>query len=244
MLKVNPLILPSGGSLDEFPAGAVQFRNQTYAQRTAELTGNANSKVGTCSFWMKRGYWGQEERIIDFPGGWSPLWIGADDKIYWATNDVGGSVNPCYFGSTIVIPQDLRWHHYAFAFSLGATSKTQLYIDGISRGTNITAPSNTVVGWTGRGAFLLCRRYDSDANYVFGSLAEFYFNNKEFFDLSVPDNLAKLRNPSSGKPVNLGPDGSWVTGSKPIVYLRLDFERSDDEQLSHQSRHWRWSVYR
>ena len=85
------------------------------------------------------------------------------------------------------------------------------------------APSNTVVGWTGRGGFMIGRRYDTNANYIHSSLAEFYFNNKEFVESQHSrSNMAKFRNSGNGKPVNLGPDGQWVTGNKPIIYLRHD----------------------
>lgn len=223
MLQVTNLVGAAGGvgSLNDFPAGAVALRNQTYLQ-LGEPTGNTNTKVGTLSFWMKRGYWGNEEWLCNWGGNWSPVWIGTDEKIYFATNDTSGSLNPCYFGSTIAIPRDFMWHHYAFAFSLGTTSVTMLYIDGVSRGVNVSAPSNTVVGWAGRGSFLIGRRYNTNEGYLYASLAEFYFNTKEFVDFRIADNLAKFRNPSNNKPVNLGPDGSWVTGSKPLIYLRHD----------------------
>ena len=123
---------------------------------------------------------------------------------------------------TNVIPRDHVWHHYVFAFSLGTTNITRCYVDGVNvPGANQTAPTNTVIGWAGRGAYILGRRYDTDDFYVVGSLAEFYFNNKEFVGVSIPSNMAKFRN-AAGKPVNLGPNGEWVTGNKPIVYFRHD----------------------
>lgn len=218
MLMLTELSGFSGaaGSLNDFPVDSLSFRFGRYIQ--AAINTAVDSKVGILSFWFKRGYWNTEERIIDFPGGWNPCWVGTDNRINFATNDVSGSLNPCYFQTTNPIPKDFIWHHIVFAFSLPGT--TQCYVDGVSQGTNVTAPSNTVIDWT-RPSFLIGRRYDSDANYIAMSLAEFYFNTNEFIDVSVPANLAKFRN-AAGKPVNLGPDGSWVTGKKPQVYLHLD----------------------
>jgi hypothetical protein len=221
MLRVNPLILPSGGSLNDFPVGAGCFRGDQYLNRGADLTGNANSKVCTLSFWFKYGSWGARGVIHEFGGAWNSVYFDTDDRITFVANDVSGSLAPVYMKSSVV-PRDHVWHHYVFAFSLGTTNITRCYVDGVNvPGANQSAPTNTVIGWAGRGAYILGRSYDTDTYYQVGSLAEFYFNNKEFVDVSIPSNMAKFRN-AAGKPVNLGPDGSWVTGNKPIVYFRYD----------------------
>ena len=217
MLAVTKLLNGgAGGSAGDFPVSSLSFRYGTYLQAT--LTTAVDSKVGTLSFWFKRVYWDTEERIIDFPGGFNPCWIDVNNYINFATVDVTGSINPCNIRTNSPIPKDFVWHHIVFAFSL--PSITKCYVDGVAQTFDVTAPSNTVIDWT-RASFLIGRRYDTDANYMALSLAEFYFNTNEFLDVSVPANLAKFRN-AAGKPVNLGPDGSWVTGNKPQVYLHLD----------------------
>lgn len=54
-----------------------------------------------------------------------------------------------------------------------------------------------------------------------GDIAEFIFAPGQDFDVSNPANLAKLRNSSTGKPVDVGADGSTPSGVAPAVYLTL-----------------------
>jgi len=228
MLQLTDLHGLSGaaGSLNDFPAGGAHFFGSTYLNRGVELTGNANSRVCTLSFWFKYATWGDREFFVEFPGGWNQCFIDTDDCIYCYGTDPSGTIS-CIGLRTSAIPRDQLWHHIVFAFDVTVAGAAMAFVDGVNVTTVTVARTNTDIGWTGRAGFIVGRRYDSSANWLSADLAEFYFNNKEFVDVRIPANMAKFRN-AAGRPVNLGPDGSWVTGKPPIVY----FSRSASDPLS------------
>ena len=217
MLAVTDLLHGgAGGSADDYPAGANDFRLGTYLSRGVALTGVVDSKVGTCSFWFKRMSWAGTEYVHEMPGGWNPCWLNSDDTLRFIAHDSTGGLYVVYIG-TPAIPRDGLWHHVVFAFD-AATSTALVYLDGVSSKVVYGTATNTLANWT-RGSHIVGRRYDTAVSFLACGLAEYYFNPKEFVDVSIPANLAKFRN-AAGKPVNLGPDGSWVTGSPPAVYFR------------------------
>lgn len=52
-------------------------------------------------------------------------------------------------------------------------------------------------------------------------IAEVWFSSDVYIDFSIEGNRRKFLL-STGKPANVGSDGSWITGTAPYLYLHLD----------------------
>lgn len=72
----------------------------------------------------------------------------------------------------------------------------------------------TVADWTvGRGTF--------GGSIMTQDMADLYFAPGQLLDLTIPDNMRRLRTPT-GRPADLGASGERVTGKRPAVYMHLD----------------------
>ena len=117
-------------------------------------------------------------------------------------------------------------HHFVFSVDLTDTGKRHVYIDGTAASSvtwetytndtyEFTNTTDTItiggLASNNTGATTASVRYD-------GTLGEIYVA-QEYIDLSVGVNLAKFID-GSGNAVDLGSDGSDVTGTQPLMYLR------------------------
>lgn len=107
------------------------------------------------------------------------------------------------------------WRHILASWDLAVPGARHLYINDVSD-ISATIFTNDTIDYTlgdwtiGRRAWL--------AGFFDGCLAETVFH-LGYLDLSVEANRRKFIT-ASGKPVNLGDDGSLPFGAAPIVYQR------------------------
>lgn len=106
-----------------------------------------------------------------------------------------------------------RWHHVAVSWKAGSGAWYQLSIDGAAplTGADLTSATLIING-------TITRAYVSGGTTRWpGDLAYIYCNVTEALDLSVEANRQKFI--LAGEPVNLGANGSLVTGTQPAFYF-------------------------
>ena len=223
---INPFRFGGAGGGAYLIDGAVFDGTNDNLERGAGLTGAADSKIFTFSFWfnptnlnsgtialcsvnaVNAGVDTTCFRIVADSGEWR----------VFGHNAAGTAILDVKHPTTAA---NSTWHNLMGSFDLSDVAKRHLYLNGASD-LAVTTYTNDTIDFTkadwGVGAS------PQGGNDYTGSLADFYFTIGEYIDLSVQANREKFRS-SAGKPVSLGASGSVPTGNTPIVFLHLD----DDE---------------
>lgn len=208
----------------QFPIKAVTFDGTNdYMTRGADLTGNADGKVGLLSFWIKLGASsdGAESYIfvnnVGSASGYFRVYKGSTNDIFvWGFS--AGPATTIALRSTAIALESRGWFHVLASWDV-ANNKGHLFIDGVdvesTETINDVATDYTGTNW-GLGA-----KSDGNAK-TDADLAEFYFA-LEYLDITSAANIQKFI--LNGEPVYLGIDGSTPTGTAPIVYFSV---RSSD----------------
>jgi hypothetical protein len=217
-------LLASGGGVPVYLTESADFDGTNdYMKTGAGLTGAADGKVGTVSCWFRLDGGDAANLAIlcnatTVGGGTNRFLLYRDNsnKIRVDVDDSAGA-NVLVFISNATYTAGASWHHLLASWDLAA-SRFQLYVDDVAD-TAIpstltdTAIDYTVADWA-IGAL-------PGSSFKFnGCFSEFYFNTVASLDLSVQSNRRKFRD-ASGKPVNLGANGSTPTGAQPIIYQKV-----------------------
>jgi hypothetical protein len=203
---------------------AVDFDGTTdYLNRSAGLTGAADSKSGMLSVWVR------------FDGG-----EGVGGRIFGSATTVGGLTTQFFLNrsasnsitiaaynsavsqilrldSTNTFSDSATWHHILTSFDLATGGARSLYIDDIDVVTETTFINDTIDYTVADWATGATPGGTIKTN---GCLAELYFAPGQYLDFSLVSNRRKFIS-ASGKPVHLGATGALPTGTAPIVYLQV-----------------------
>lgn len=194
-----------------------------FMARGADLTGNADGKKGTVSFWVK---FGDDSELFDII--WTGNSAGAAAGIYVyreaqrrmfvdAYNAAGVRILGIKTSLAFTFSVADNWKHFVASWDL-ATGTGQIYVNGNPALEASPTLTDDTIDYTqsnhGMGAFL-----HNGASKVTACISDFYLNLAEHVDLSA--NLAKFF--INGNPVDLGADGSTPTGTAPIVFLKNAF---------------------
>lgn len=207
-----------------FSVAAADFDGTNdYMRRVGGLTGAADSKSGIFSLWIRLDAANGVEN--DFFMGTTTL-AGSDFKFFVIRTSAGSLLLRSFTSASAEVVQlvsnnflgSASWRHILGSWdeSVGASAR-HLYIDDVSdldfsNGSNANSDltlGDWSVGAEPTGSFKLD-----------GALAELYFAPGQYLDFSVEANRRKFRT-ASGKPAQLGNDGSLPTSSSPLVYLSL-----------------------
>lgn len=185
-----------------------------FIRKATDLSGNADGKLWTASFWFKRGATGGNQYIYT---GTNSAAV-RTHIIFNGSNQIeirGDSTAPATVLSihSSAITDTASWHHCAFSIDLANSSNRHLYIDGVSDLT-VTTYTNTNIEFTTTEHTLGAD--GSDTSKLNANLADFWMNNT-YLDLSVAANRAKFRT-SAGKPEYVGDSGALVTGTAPLIF--------------------------
>lgn len=208
-----------------FVGGGADFDGvNDWMTRGAGLTGAADSKLLTFAAWVRADAVGTNRRIFSatntLGGG-----VGAERcavnhdtastfKVvgYNAAGSVILNVGTGGYGSAGV------WLGLIGSFDLADTAKRHLYVNDISDLSVVTTYTNDTMDFT-LADWAIGAVPDGTAKWD-GCLAEIWVAPGQYIDLSVADNRRKFID-GRGKPANLGPDGSWPTGTAPLIYHRI-----------------------
>lgn len=203
---------PNSGS---YVANAVQFANAPYMTNASNLTGIANGKTGTLSFWMRIDANTSPQEILGILGGIGGLnvqWVNTNKFSIFAQNSSG--VNILAIATSASYSPGTTWLNVLASWNLG-TGATNLYINNVSDNVVTTATNDTInYAVAGNKCYIGSQ---AGSQFVNGALSEIWFDTS-FMDLSIAGNRAKFI--SGGLPVNLGSTGQTPTGSSPLLYLK------------------------
>lgn len=191
--------------------------------RTSALIGGGTGKTMTASWWFKgravtnRGYVFALSHTA-FDGDHVEMYVSNSGSFNVRGENSAGTVI-WVIAATSSVADDSVWHHYIVAVDL-ANAKNYLYRDGVDVGTNETTTNDTLVGFshsqvTAGGA--RPQAGPSWDNFHGGCMADLWVDDI-YYDITSSAVRDKWYNSVTGKPVNLGADGS-APGAQPLVYL-------------------------
>lgn len=203
-----------------FAANAVEFDGTNdwldYGDISASMT---DGKVMTCSFWcfVPTAWPSTDETILAFVASNSNTrfvcdLLGTSGVIrVFGRNSAQTTILNWEFGGH---PVD-EWFHVMFSFDLNNTDDITYYLNGSSVAGTKTTFTNDNIDFTVANCEVGSRNNGSALLDAY--LAELWATTTERFDLTVQANREKYRS-SSGKPVDLGSDGSTPTGTQPQFF--------------------------
>lgn len=184
-----------------------------YLTRGADLTGNANSKLVTGSFWWRMNS-AIGAMLFQSESDSFRVFLSAPTyELYIDAKDNGGLRDLEVQSSGGY--NDTSWHHALFSFDMSDTSKRHLYIDDVDV-LSVTTYSNDLLDFT-RADHAVGAKTDGSAKFN-GDMAEIWLNFGGYIDFATVTNRRKFIS-ANGKPVDLNSDGSGPIGSAPFVYL-------------------------
>lgn len=196
---------------------AVKFDGSTnYLNRGAQLTGIADSKVGTiwASVRLDSSTLPVVFNIQDASGGVSGFnltYTGSQFSIV-ARNAAGTVI--LSMTTTAGYSMGSAWYNINASWNL-ATATTNLFVNNVSD-KNTTVATNDTIDYTKSDASV--GSGTGVATFANAAFGEIWFDPTTCVDLTNPTNRALFY--SGGFPSNLGSIGQTPTGSSPIVYLK------------------------
>lgn len=187
-----------------------------YMLRGADFTGNADSKTGILSAWLRiDGGDASARNLLHSTGSRALIQRASDDRfrVRWQ-NAAGSTILEMYTNTTFVT--SASWIHLLAAWSLG-TGVAQFVMNGASNIAAAPTVTNDTIDYT--VSDYAVGALTTGSGPWFGAMAEVYFAPGQYLDISSAANVQKFRS-SDGKPVDLGTDGSTPTGTAPILYLK------------------------
>ncbi len=227
-----------GGGGEPYVAKAVHFDGATYLS-TSSLTAPGDN-TGYCSlvyrfkfdfaaydsappFWVEDptgGYTSNSflSSVNSNFGLIANQFCDATDTNCWEANGNGDADN------SHAIAIDGNWHQLAVAVKTNLDTGSKIFqslLDGV--------PLTITTSERGTGPFLLTFNglpffafSDGYGQCIAGDISDWWFAPGQFVDWSNPANMAKVRDPITGKPVNLGANGELVTGIAPAIFFSGD----------------------
>jgi hypothetical protein len=208
-------LLGGGAGGGGYTAQGVRFNGATWFKgpTNTPFTGATPSKKGTTSFWF---------RMQGGDGSFGQLFESDKDNLNrWnyinASSD--SSAVASLFTSSTFVASGATWHHLFSTFDeTGAPSGAgDILIDGVSViGGFSQAGSPTDVDYAGAKTLTLGAR-NGGSLLLNADIADLYINWGTY--LNPATELSKFRNPATGRPVDLGVNGSIPTGSAHIGFF-------------------------
>lgn len=193
----------------------VNFDGSTHLTRGADLTGAANTKVGLLSFWLNPASDGVGTTLVsDFPDATSLGLVVSRLSTNLLQIRAENSGVILRLKSTSTVLTAAGWRHVMASWNL-ATGAGKLYIDDVDD-TDLQTASDVIIDYTRTNHSI--GGSPSGAQKLNGDFADVYFDHGTYLDLTIEANRRKFIDPN-GKAVDLGKDGSFVTGSSPIMFF-------------------------
>jgi hypothetical protein len=188
-----------------------------------------DSEDGTFSFWFNPASTGAVQGIYVHAdtagnGRFEVLYAntGTFQVVHTSPNLGGIRVN--YITLATVSPSDTNWHHFICSWQFAATPLFEVYIDGVRdtpNGTFLTSPSQGLTEMTPNASAIVGAISALGTAQYRGCFSQFFIHDTVYADLTDANVLGAFRGPT-GRPMDLGADGSAPLGSQPLVYLQGD----------------------
>ena len=216
------------GAAVPFVANAVDFDGTSdFLTRGAELTGVVDGKKGILSVWLRiDGGDGVVQRYVSTAGNdWKVSKSSSNKFELKALNAASATI--LQVKSTAAFTASSAWINILYAWDL-SVPVAHLFIDDVDDEAAGSTETDDNIDYLGTGNWAVAA-LTGGGSKVNGCVAELYFNSTEFLDISIESNRRKFID-ASGKPVDLGSDGSTPTGTSPIVYLNGDSTNFETNQ--------------
>jgi hypothetical protein len=212
----------SGGAAGPFAANAVHFDGTNdNLLRGAQLTGAVDSENILWSIWFNiTGGDGSQMYLVHTVGGVFFLLRNSNNKFLVRMMSASTALWQWQLdGLFTEVTDNPGWHHLLISAQFAATPIVRVYLDdNVASISESVTPIEGDIDWT-VDDYAWGSTTDEATRYN-GDMAEMYLTN-EYLDISVEANRRKFID-ASGKPVDLGADGSLPTGTAPLVYFSGD----------------------
>ena len=198
------------------PNGVSFDGTNDYLTRGADLTGNADSKLVTGSFWFRGATSPPATLQRVYESGTPRFAINRNSNE--TISIVGLSTAPALIlsASTSAI-NDTNWHHVCFSFDMSDTGRRHIYVDDVSD-SSFAVYTDAAIDFTDTEHRLGARGAGAQSKFD-GDLADFWLDFGTYVDLSVLANRRKFIGENAINSVDLGSDGSSPTGTSPIIFF-------------------------
>ena len=222
MSKMHALAIGGDADAGPYVANAVDFDGTNdYLLRGSDLTGTVDSSTGILSAWLRfDGGNGTNLGALYNDTQNVRLVKNSSDKLRMVLGTSAGGTKQLIFETATAYTAGATWLHILASWdtNFSAGNKIgQLYVNDANDYSLVSDTATAFnVDYTAANWSVGARTVgDQTLN---GCMADLYFAPNQYLDFSVEANRRKFIS-ASGKPVNLGSDGSLPTGSAPIVYL-------------------------
>jgi hypothetical protein len=252
------IFAPSAGGGDAVWGQAVEISQGGVLYRSAALVGVSDSPEGTLSLWHKQTNIA-DNILLSFcnglQGGGLPdnatkasVWHEDGDNPggpYFNLLSSASYVSPKFVAYVNQIDTSTSaWRHLYMTWKtdhIGSLCVSGFAVDGVvyirSAPQHLDLGAGFSINCGATGVVISGAGFNSGGTATGTaldmSLAEFYLNTTTYLEPAA--NIAKFRNPSTGKPVNLGVDGSVPTGTAPAVYLKVYLGEVADDFLTNRA---------
>ena len=184
----------------------------------SDLSGNADSKLVSGSFWFKRATISTLQDVYHNSGERGLIQFRGSNKlgIEFKTSDNTRILN---IDASATMTDTTSSHNALFSADMAVADENHLYIDDISDLVSSDHIDDTIDFTRNNHAI---GAVVNGGAYFDGCLAEFWLAFGVFFDFSVESNRRKFIS-ADLKAVDLGSDGSKPNGTAPIIYLANEF---------------------
>ena len=180
--------------------------------------GGSDTKVGTVSCWFKPAA-STSNQFLSLGNAYGNLGHTNESKIYWVMWDTGAGTRQFQFTSATAYTSTSTWYHILISFNLTSGSQaSHFYMNDAEDISSVTNLSNGTAYWNSFTATLQTfAHYSGPSAIMDAEVFDFYVNTDEYIDFSSEANR-RLFIDASGKPVDLGSDGSTPTGTAPRLF--------------------------
>lgn len=216
---------PAAGAAAYVANNGADFDGTSDWLEATSMTGISDSKTFIFSCWVYPDALSYYQRVFGCEDASAAvdgirIQIGGDGEIVILGLTSVPSIELNYFGASSQIGT-AAWQHILIAVDMTDESGCFVYVDD----SDVTGSWNEVTDAT---LDFTKNRYtvggDEDGGEKFnGGLQEVYFAADQYIDISVEANRRKFID-ASGKPVDLGSDGSTPTGTSPDLYLKSAYD--------------------
>jgi len=204
----------------EYTANAVNFDGTNdYLRRGSDMTGAADSKLLTFSFWLRLADTASGAKIIyNNTGSAILLYANGSSISFGLKNSAGTTITNARITNTAVANE---WYHVLVSVDMADTASSSMYLNDEVSGTffspNPFIDENIAIS---KAEHSIGSAANTTQKFN-GDLADIWIDYDTFIDFSVEANRRKFIS-ASGYPVNLNADGSLPTGAPPDIFLSGD----------------------
>lgn len=202
-----------------YTPNSVNFNGSTYICHPT--VGPAASKQWSFSGWFRRTNLGTWNVIFGTSYPTTPdnsIDIMDDNRLLIGGQKTAGGAYILHIESTGTI-NDTNWHHLMFSVDLSNVAKRHVYLDGSPLAVTYFQYTNDFIDFSSYAGFgENCPTSALQGIPFYGDMADMWMDFDTYIDLSVAANREKFIT-SAVKPVYLGANGQYPTGTSPEIYL-------------------------